>query len=173
MSRTLKSSLFDILKIQSNDQNNSDISNDDVGYIIKTPSKDQLIKMLKMEETIRFSPEYITKCDEVADEVNGWLRISAEVQKQVAENFGFKSQIENDIAVNHMRRAQHLYPDEPLFKTISVYVRQNLATKGKYQISDIVPNIQLHQNNNSNDSVNLYEILDPYKKNVLIASSHT
>jgi len=142
-------------------------------YLIKTPSKEQLIEMLKMEETIRFSQEYIKKCDEVSDEVNGWLRISEDVQKSVARDFGFDSDIENDIAVNHMRRAQYLYPDEPLFRSIPVYVRENIAVKGKYSVSDVVPNIKIHCNTETFDPIYLYDTLDGQKKNILIASSHT
>ena len=138
--------------------------------------------MLQREEEIRFSPEYIDKCTEVAYELNGWLRISAEVQKQVATEFGYISEIENDIAINQMRRAQYIYPDEPLFKTIPVYVRNNLATKGKFSTNDIVPDIILHKLNDITDHdsesgitdhISLYQTFDKNRPNVLIASSHT
>ena len=151
-------------------------------YIIRKPSKDILIQMLQREEEIRFSSDYINKCTEVASEPNGWLRISADFQKQVATEFGFKSSIENDIAVNHMRRAQYIYPDEPLFKTIPVYVRNNLATKGKFSTNDVVPNIILHQllditdhesESGITDHISLYQTFDKTRPNVLIASSHT
>ena len=146
-------------------------------YIIRKPSKDILIQMLQREEEIRFSSEYIDKCTEVASEPNGWLRISSEVQKQVATEFGYISEIENDIAINQMRRAQYIYPDEPLFKTISVYVRNNLATKGKFSTNDVVPDIILHQLNEndmySTDHISLYQTFDKNRQNVLIASSHT
>jgi hypothetical protein len=151
-------------------------------YIIRKPSKDILIKMLQREEEIRFSSEYINKCNDVASEPNGWLRISGDFQKQVATEFGFISSIENDIAVNHMRRAQYIYPDEPLFKTIPVYVRNNLANKGKFSTNDVVPNIVLHKlldtvDNESasgtTDHISLYQTFDKTRPNVLIASSHT
>jgi len=162
-------------------------------YIIRKPSKEILIKMLQREEEIRLSTEYIEKCTEVASEPNGWLRISADVQKQVAAEFGYISEIENDIAINQMRRAQYIYPDEPLFRTISVYVRNNLATKGKYLPNDIVPDILIHQLSEtvsesvsetvsesvsesvleSTDQISLYQTFDKTRPNVLIASSHT
>ena len=37
--------------------------------------------MLKLEETVRLSKAYINKCSEVKDEVNGWLRVTGEVQE--------------------------------------------------------------------------------------------
>lgn len=136
------------------------------------PSKEQLIQMLLEEEKIRFSKEYISECDKVASEPNGWLRISKKKQYEIAKRFGFTSDIEIDIAVNHMRRARYLYPEEELFKTIPVYVRNNLAQQTKYGCGDIVPNLIIHQLNDLNE-INLYNTFKPTKTNILIASSHT
>jgi hypothetical protein len=139
---------------------------------INIPSKEQLIEMLLEEEKIRFSNEYISECDRVASEPNGWLRISEQKQYEIAKKFGFTSDIELDIAVNHMRRARYLYPEEELFKTIPVYVRNNLAQQTKYICGDIVPNLTIHQIDDLKE-LNLYNILNPIKTNILIASSHT
>jgi len=171
--------IHDLISEFSQQYITSNQTNTTTDFIIRKPSKDILVKMLQREEDIRTSTEYITKCDEVASEPNGWLRISADVQKQVAAEFGFISEIENDIAVNQMRRAQYIYPDEPLFRTIPVYVRNNLANKGKYSANDKVPDIILHQLNKvsedlqSTDRINLYQTFDKNRPNILIASSHT
>jgi hypothetical protein len=171
-----KNTISDLInKLNRNNQKQT------TNFVIKKPSKDILIQMLQREEEIRLSAEYINKCTEVASEPNGWLRISAEVQKQVAAEFGYISEIENDIAINQMRRAQYIYPDEPLFRTIPVYVRNNLAAKGKYLPNDIVPDIILHHSNDtyaesessSSDQISLYQTFDNTRPNVLIASSHT
>ena len=168
-----KINIRDLINKYTNTNTNTNTKTTPSEYIIRKPSKDILIQMLQREEEIRFSSDYINKCTEVASEPNGWLRISAEFQKQVASEFGFKSSIENDIAVNHMRRAQYIYPDEPLFKTIPVYVRNNLATKGKFSTNDVVPNIILHQLLDITDHISLYQTFDKTRPNVLIASSHT
>jgi hypothetical protein len=136
------------------------------------PSKEQLIQMLLEEEKIRFSEDYISECNKVASEPNGWLRISEEKQYEIAKKFGFVSDIELDIAVNHMRRARYLYPEEELFKTIPVYVRNNLAQQTKYVNGDIVPNMLIHKINDLKQ-INLYDVFDNNKTNILIASSHT
>jgi hypothetical protein len=81
-------------------------------------TKENLLEMCKKEEEIRWSQWYQSECDKVKDEVNGWLRISEQVQYQVAKKFGFETDIEADIAVNQLRRARYIYPDEPEFKTI-------------------------------------------------------
>lgn len=138
---------------------------------IKIPTKDDIIQMLYAEEKIRFSPEYIKLCDDVANEVNGWLRISKEFQYKIVSDYGFITDVEKDIAVNHMRRAQYIYPDEPLFKTIPVYVRNNLAQKGIFKTNDIIPNIKIH--NMDLSTLDLYSTFNPDKLNILIASSHT
>ena len=97
--------------------------------------------MLKLEETVRLSKAYINKCSEVKDEVNGWLRITGEVQELVASRFGFKDQISNMFAVNLMRSAHTNYRDDQRFSEVSVYVRNNLAEKGSLCIGDEIPNV--------------------------------
>ncbi len=139
--------------------------------IIKYPDKDILIKMLKVEESIRMSEEYIKMCDEVKDETNGWLRISEEIQYEIAKKFGYNSQLEQDIAVNLMRSASNNYPNDPLFKTLSVYVRNNLARQGEFIESNVVPNIQIH--NEDMSFINLYDTFDKTKPNLMLCSSHT
>lgn len=139
--------------------------------IIKIPDKDILLKMVKLEESIRMSQEYIKMCDEVKDEINGWLRISEEIQYKIVEEFGYTTIIEKDIAVNLLRRAQYIYPDEPLFKTIPVYVRNNLSKKGDFKNGDTIPNIKIHKEDMTD--VYLYDIFDKVKPNLLLCSSHT
>lgn len=138
--------------------------------MLKIPTKFQLIQMLDFEEKIRLSPDYIKLCDEVADEANGWLRISEEIQYSIAKQFGFND-FSSHIAVNHMRRARYLYPEEPAFQTISVYVRNNLASECVYKLGDFVPNIQIYKLDLT--STNLFDTFDKTKLNVLVSSSHT
>ncbi len=162
--------------LQCNNDNN--YNNDKFNTVIdrkkqlKIPTKDQLLQMVKKEEEIRWSKWYQLECDKVKDEVNGWLRISEEVQYRVAKDFGFDTEVESDIAVNHLRRARYLYPDEPLFQSVPVYVRNNLASQIKYKAGDPVPNVSISSLDGLNE-INLYNILDKSKINVVIGSSHT
>lgn len=139
--------------------------------ILKYPDKETLIKMLELEESIRMSKEYVEMCNNVKDEINGWLRISEEIQYKIVKNFGYTNIIEQDLAVNRMRTAQYLYPDEPKFKTISVYVRENLAKMGDFKVGDVVPNILIHNTNTT--MTNLHNTFDKTKPNLLLCSSHT
>jgi len=135
------------------------------------PSKETLLKMIMKEQEIRTSSEYIQKCDVVADKPNGWLDVSEQVQYDVVKMFGYKEILDMDIAVNHLRRARYLYPEEPLFHTIPVYVKNNLANIGKYKLNDIIPNLTTY--NINLDPIPLYSIFERDRKNLLILSSHT
>ena len=89
------------------------------------PSKEKLLLMLLREEQLKLSKEYIEQCSLVHKEVNGWLRITEEVQKKVCFEFGYTDILRNILAVNYLRRAQYLYPDDDRFKNTQVYVRNN------------------------------------------------
>ncbi len=139
---------------------------------LRIPTKYQLLEMVKKEEEIRWSPWYQSECDRVKDQVNGWLTVSAQVQYQIAKDFGFDTEVESDIAVNHLRRAQYLYPEEPLFQSIPVYVRNNLAKQIKYKNGESIPNVSINSLDGLN-KINLFDILDKTKTNVIFGSSHT
>ena len=139
---------------------------------LRIPTKNQLLEMVKKEEEVRWSQWYQSECDRVKDQVNGWLAVSAQVQYQIAKDFGFDTEVESDIAVNHLRRAQYLYPEEPLFQSIPVYVRNNLAKQIKYKTGESIPNIPINSLDGLN-KINLFDILDKTKTNVIFGSSHT
>lgn len=130
-----------------------------------------LLEMLQLEEKARLSKSYINECTRVKDEVNGWLRISGEIQKKIANKFGFNNPVTNLIAVDNMRRASHIYPNDPQFQEVSVYIRNNLARKGEFKVGDEVPNVAL--TNLENHSTLLHNLIDNQKHNVVIASSET
>ena len=139
---------------------------------LRIPTKYQLLEMVKKEEEIRWSPWYQSECNHVKDQVNGWLVVSYQVQYQIAKDFGFNTEVESDIAVNHLRRARYIYPEEPLFQSIPVYVRNNLAKQIKYKNGDKIPNVLISSQDGQNQ-FNLFDILDKTKTNVIFGSSHT
>lgn len=135
------------------------------------PPKEKLLEMLQMEEFIRMSPEYSEECTKVKDEVNGWLRISEEVQQKVAHLYGYQDPLSNLLAVNYIRRAPYLFPEEPEFSQTQVYVRNNFANLGNLEIGAEFPNVSLI--NLSGEKIKNHDILNPDKYNVIIASSAT
>src|SRR5579863_3817132 len=103
--------------------------------MIRYPTKQDLISMVLEEEQIRTSKEYQDKCSAVKDVPNGWLQVTADVQKQIVNKHGFIDEVDEIIALNHLRRARFIYPEEPIFFT-PVYVRNNKANKGTLKIGD-------------------------------------
>ena len=136
-----------------------------------TISKEMLLEMLQLEEKVRMSNSYINECTRIKDEINGWLRLSGEIQSKVANKFGYNNPMTNYIAVNSMRRGHIIYADDPRFSEVSVYVRNNLATKGTFKINDKikdVPIVTLDKKLKTLDS-----LLNNNKYNIIIASSET
>jgi len=133
--------------------------------------KEELLLMLQEEEKQRFSIEYQEKCSLVKNEVNGWLGITAELQENIARQFGYIDEISNLLAVDVMRRASQIYKDDERFQNTSVYVRENKAKNCKYQIGDTIPNINIF--NLQNKQLNLHNLFDETKYNIMICSSNT
>lgn len=127
--------------------------------------------MIQTEEKIRMSPEYIKRCTRVKDEVNGWLRISGEIQQQIAYDFGYKDLLKNMLVVNQIRRASYLYPKDERFQNTQVYVRHNKAKASEFKCDHIVPNINIFSLKGK--CIDLYSLLDSKKHNLIIASSET
>ena len=139
-------------------------------YIIKIPNEKELEQMIYKEEEIRNSEDYRQKCTNVKDEVNGWLRVTKEMQQQLVKDFGFNTDIECDIACNYMRRAHILYPNNEIFRTVPLQVRNNKAKQGNLLINDQVKDMLLYDLNNN--QINLHNILNN-KQNIILLGSHT
>lgn len=141
-----------------------------MAFVLKRANESTLEKMAQMEETIRMSKEYQDKCTSVKDIPNGWLTVTADIQKEIATKFGFDDDINNDIAVNDLRLAHQTYPNNPIFQN-SIYVRNNKANIGNLSVGDTIPNIQLHTINNEKIFIN--DVIVDNKINVFFGASHT
>lgn len=137
---------------------------------LNLPSHDDIIELVKVEGKIRMSKEYIDECDKVADEPNGWLRITGEMQKRIVNEHGFKG-TSADIALNMLRRAQYLYPDNEHVKDL-VYVKNNKANKGRFKNGDKIEDIKLYDITGK-CGLNYMNLLQKGKVNVVLAASHT
>jgi hypothetical protein len=139
---------------------------------LNLPSPKAIIELVKKEGIIRLSKEYIKQCDDVANEVNGWLRITGEMQEKLVRDAGFKGP-GFDIALNMFRRSQYLYPDNEHVKNL-VYVKHNKANQGRFKVGDTVEDIQLY-NQDGNTKVGLHQLIngDNRKINIIFAASHT
>ena len=133
--------------------------------------RSKILAILKREEEIRFSQEYITKCSEVSHIPNAWLEVTNNMQKELVKEFGYTDELSNTLAVNVIRKALHIYPDDKEIKNSVVQFRENIASKGKYKVGDNLKNISLH--NLDNKEIDLFQLLDLNKTNIMLVGSHT
>ena len=136
----------------------------------KLPTLDILIRMAKKEKLCRLSDKYIKECSMVAKLPNIWLKVTAKMQEEIVMEEGFVSELEKEIALNCLRRAHTLYPQEITFQD-AIQVKNNLANKGKYNTGDILPNIILYTMNMK--QINLYDTLNKKQRNLIIGSSQS
>jgi len=122
-----------------------------------------------MEEKIRFSKDYFNRCSKAEGEVDGWIRVSNEVQEFVAYVFGYKDILSNMLAVDYIRRAQYIYPADKRFQITSVYVRENIAKPLYYNKEQVIENIDIF--NTDLQQTSLFDILNKSKYNLVIGSS--
>jgi hypothetical protein len=134
------------------------------------PNEQILEKMVMREEEIRMSQEYKQACTNVKDIPNGWLNVTKDVQVQVAKEFGFTDEINCEIACNRLRRAQYIYPNNKIFTSGPVYVRQNKARVGDLKEGDKLPNTTIYDGINEH---NLHDITDDAKINIIFGASHS
>ncbi|CAG8804324.1 15630_t:CDS:2, partial [Dentiscutata erythropus] len=85
----------------------------------------------------------------------------------------------SDEAVQLLRRAPQLYPDDPEFRTTQVYVRNNIANIGNLTEGMPAPDcplVPLESSNDNNDSstlVSLRSLCKPGRPLVLLGGSYT
>jgi len=138
---------------------------------IKIPTEAQLELMIKEEEAMRNSEWYLNECTKVADIPDGWLAVSEKIQIDIVRTNGFHDQVSQDMAINYLRRAPALYPNNPVFQT-PVYVRYNKAKKGEMKVGDVVKNLTL--NDMDGKEINLHDLLPMNDQlTIIIASSAT
>ena len=109
-----------------------------MSIIIKTPNERMLEKLIIEEADARCSQLYRDQCTAVKDIPNGWLSVTDQFQQKIAKNNGFDDEMSCHITCNMMRRAHLLYPDNIIFKTVPIQVKNNKANQGILKIGDIV-----------------------------------
>ncbi len=137
---------------------------------VRLPTEKILEMMVTEEDEIRHSKEYQDQCTAVKNIPNGWLTVTSDIQKSIINKHGFTDDISADIALNMMRSAVHLYPNNPIFQNV-LYVKHNLAKKGTLKIGDNISNYDIIDINNQSHS--LYDLVAIEKPSILLMGSHT
>jgi hypothetical protein len=138
---------------------------------INIPTESILETMVKEEANIRSSKWYVDQCNLIAKRPNGWLELNAQIQKDIANRNGFVSDIECDLAINRLRRARYLFPNNIVFQTVPVYVRENKANQGSLNLGDPIPDIVIHDLNGA--PIKLIDLASDPIPLIVIGSSHT
>eukprot|EP01113_Clastostelium_recurvatum_P047706 TRINITY_DN8556_c0_g1_i2.p1 TRINITY_DN8556_c0_g1~~TRINITY_DN8556_c0_g1_i2.p1 ORF type:complete len:165 (-),score=36.38 TRINITY_DN8556_c0_g1_i2:609-1103(-) len=112
--------------------------------------------MLVRENELRLSPAIQARYEAAEREPElSWMNITEDLQKQVLREFnvtksatrddGGNDEEEEDVewGLYNLRGASFLYPDEPDFKTIPLYVKYNRCRQGDLHVGMRVPHIPL------------------------------
>ena len=138
---------------------------------INIPDESVLEIMVKEEAKIRSSQWYVDQCNLIATKPNGWLELNAKIQTDIAKRNGFVTDIERDLAVNRLRRARYLFPNNIIFQTVPVYVRENKANQGTLNPGDPIPDIIVHDLDGN--PIKLIDLAQDPIPLIVIGSSHT
>lgn len=143
---------------------------EDDDILFKFPTEKTLEKMVYEEEQVRRSKQYIDACSAVKNIPNGWLKVTATAQEDIVKKFGYEDEISRKVACNMLRRAQYLYPTNPVFKNIPVYVRENKANPGTLKPGNVIPDIDIFSRTG-----NIVKLFDVTRNglNIFFAGSHT
>ena len=102
---------------------------------------------------------------------NAWLEVTNNMQKELVKEFGYTDELSNTLAVNVIRKALNIYPNDEEIKNSVVQFRENIAKIGTYKVGDNLKNISLH--NLDSSKVYLFQLLDLNKPNIMLVGSHT
>ena len=143
--------------------------------MITRPSESLLEKMVEVEAEMRKSKEYIQRCDEVSNIPDGWLKVTDDMQREIVKKFadenGFNNELSIEFAIQDLRTAHHIYPNNPIFREIPVYVRENKANVGHLEKDNPFTDVVLVDINEN--MIKLSDLLDHSKPNLIFAGSHT
>jgi len=121
-------------------------------HIKDIPPIELMTAILKREDQLRLSPEVQGK---FADPSFDTIHVAAEVQEQVAREFGFP---DIAVAVEMIRAAPALYPNNPEIRKIPHYLKFNRSCQGALQCGDTVPDAYLAKLTGA--PVGLYEFIE-------------
>jgi len=135
----------------------------------KAPSADVLVAMLARENEHRLSAEsqiwLETHEDESAEDFYLCL------QKRVAAEFGHIGEEEQLLAVQFMRSARAMFPDDDRIKNAVLYYKYNRSEQGKLIVGDLCPDVELFNCNGA--AVLMSSLLHAALPTIFVAGSAT
>lgn len=97
--------------------------------------------MLIRENELRLAPETQKEYAdaELRNDIS-WMQVTERLQERVVREFGIEDM---EFGLSNLRIAHVLYPDEPDFKEIPLYVKYNRCRQGDLQCGQDIPQIGL------------------------------
>jgi hypothetical protein len=93
--------------------------------------------MLRRENELRLTPQV----QEAYARTHGGGKVTIDVQKQVAEEFGFP---DVEVGIELLRTAEARFPDDPEIKQLSHYRKYNRAKQGDLNTGDVAPDVRVY-----------------------------
>lgn len=132
-------------------------------------SVDLLKKMVLRENELRLSSHWQLKFQSAeARHDTDWLECVAALQLQVVREFGLSDVV---AGAHALRTARYMYPDEPFFQQVPIYVKYNWAKSGSLRMGDEVENVPLVRL--GGEVVSLWEMGGDEEPLVVIGGSHS
>jgi len=149
----------------------------------KEITRDILLKMLKRENEIRLSKDTLDSlemeaCTFEENEDIGILcntvymsRSIVECQEKAVKEFGYKTNEQMNYALQMLRSARALFPDDIEIKNATYYLKFNRAHRGELKVGDIYKDVSLMTC--GKEEKKLSEIINEKKATVIIGGSVT
>ena len=141
----------------------------------KVPDEKTLVDMIIEENALRTSEEYLNDCNAVKHIPNGWLDVTDKLQSDLVQRYGYKyPSLDFSITLYMLRNARSVYPDNPVFTDVPIYVRENTADIGTLQKQQHIPDVCIYNIDGYETSLHkiLHESSDD-RKVLLLAGSRT
>lgn len=129
------------------------------------------IKMLKRDDELRLgaaTQRLYSRCGEMTDQK---VRITEAVQRRVAREFGFETNIAEGLEV--MRCATAMFPDDAEVRNSAHYLRHNIHSPCPIAVGEVIPDIHVRQQSNG-ESLSLHALCSSFDgPTLLLAGSIT
>lgn len=136
------------------------------------PERETLKQMLRLEVALRTSNHALRAMGALVDSGEGdWMDVVKDmIQLPVTRAYGYKGAVAEEMALDCMLNARHLFPDDPDFVEIPFYVKYNRARDGPLVVGQTAPQVEVVPLDDVTKRVPLYDL---GKVTVLFAGSIT
>lgn len=141
----------------------------DLSIITREELRTLAIDMLRRDDELRLSNEVQQRYAKYPEDCAYKTRVTENVQRQVAREFGFDKNMEEGLEV--MRCSLAIFPGDEEIINSAHYLRNNIHAACPLKVGQKIPNIELYDL--ASKPVSLYDLVKPSVPTVILAGSHT